>query len=382
MKTVCGENQCTGCMACVEGCPKNAISIRDNLISYNAEIDLDKCIGCNLCYKICQQRNLIDLKAPISWQQGWAMENSIRVQGSSGGVAGALSKKFIEDGGVVYSCVFRSGKFGFRVAHDIEDLKIFSGSKYVKSDPSGVYKEIRDTLKNGEKVLFIGLPCQVAALKMYLGNMDTSMLYTVDLICHGTPSPKLLELFLNQYGYCLTGLENITFRNKETFQIGDGYKGITTSGVSDHYMIAFLHSLSYTDNCYNCKFARKERISDITIGDSWGSELSGEEQRKGISLVLSITDKGEELLKESGLRLHPVDLNKAIANNHQLSRPSIKPKSHAVFWEGIKKGKKFNSLVARCLPYVCLKQSIKLILIEMKLIRGAELRNCNSISRK
>ena len=285
-KTVCELNKCTGCMACVYSCPKKAVKIKDKMSAYNAIIQEDKCIECNICHNICQQNQLVLYNKPIAWYQGWSNNLEVRRKCSSGGLATEISVAFIKSGGVVCSCCFKNGKFGFEFAETIEELNKFIGSKYVKSNPEHIYKDIKCRIKNNQKVLYIALPCQVAAMKNFLDDKLQKNLYTIDLICHGTPSPKLLNIFLKQYKYSLDDLHNIKFRVKSKFMIYNNYKGVITNGVSDRYSIAFLNSLTYTENCYSCKYAKIERVSDITLGDLWGSELSVEEQKKGISLVL------------------------------------------------------------------------------------------------
>ena len=378
--TVCEENKCTGCMSCLAVCPKNAISIHDLIMKYNAVIDIDKCVKCNACQIVCQQNNPPVLSEPITWYQGWANEDLVRSKGSSGGFAGAISKKFVEEGGEVCSCIFYNGNFVFQCVNTMNELDEFVGSKYVKSNPDSIYREIKQKLRVGRKILFIGLPCQVGALKKYLRNSYNDLLYTIDLICHGTPSPKLLEIFLNQYGYSLKNLKNIAFRNKERFQVCEGCKGIITNGVGDRYTMAFLHSLSYTENCYECKYARKQRVSDITLGDSWGSDIGGEEHSRGISLALCMTQKGDELVKNSNLHLEKVDLEKAIASNHQLQHASVKPKTYDSFCKGIKQGKNFNRLVSKSLPKACFKQDVKRILIKMRVFCAGKAELWNSSS--
>lgn len=369
MKTVCELNKCTGCMACVKGCPKKAIEIKDRLSSYNAIIKEDKCIKCNKCYGVCQQNNPVLSRKPIEWYQGWTNNQEDRKKCSSGGLATAISSAFVINGGVVCSCCFRNGKFGFEFAEKTDELQKFVGSKYVKSNPEGIYKSVTEKLKSSQKVLFIALPCQVAALKKFVGEKLGENLYTIDLICHGTPSPKLLDKFLNQYNFELDALQDIQFRVKAKFMVYGDYKGIITNGVSDKYSIAFLNSLTYTENCYSCQYAKISRASDLTLGDSWGSELSIEEQKKGISLVLSMTDKGSELLQMADIHLQSVDLTKAVANNHQLEHPSDLPKGRDVFFKKLQKGK-FNRLVFQQLPKQCLRQDVKQLLLKLKIIRG------------
>lgn len=369
METVCELNKCAGCMACVDICPKGAIRIEDTLSVYSAVIDEDKCVNCNACHKVCQSNHPANLMSPTKWYQGWAESSDVRKYCSSGGIATAVSQAFIKSGGVVCSCIFYEGKFIFEFAEKNEELKKFAGSKYVKSNPTGIYKKVKEYLKSGRKVLFIGLPCQVSALKNFVGAQYEDNLFTADLICHGTPSPKLLEIFLNQYGYTLTELQDIRFRVKAKFMVYGDYKGIITNGVSDKYSIAFLNALIYTENCYSCQYARTERVSDLTLGDSWGSELPMDEQKKGVSLMLCQTEKGNQLLQMANIHLENVDLEKAVANNHQLSHPSVPPKGRNEFYMGLKKHK-FNSLVFWQFPKQCLRQDIKQLLIKAHIIRG------------
>lgn len=198
-KFICKENMCTGCKACIDKCTKSAIYIKDELDTFNAVIDTNKCIECGACYKVCPNNNLVELKEQISWYQGWAKLSEERESSSSGGFAATLSRSFIKNDGVVCSCAFENGDFKFKIAETEEEIEAFKGSKYVKSNPEGIYRKVRDYLLQKRKVLFIGLPCQVAAVKNFMGEKLWSNLYTVDLICHGTPSVKLLEKYLEQY---------------------------------------------------------------------------------------------------------------------------------------------------------------------------------------
>ena len=362
MTTVCELNKCTGCMACVDICPKNAINIKDSLDAYNAVIDADKCINCNLCHKICQNNNNLELSKPIKWYQGWAEDEDVRSRSSSGGAATALMLSFVENGSFVCSCIFRDGQFLFDVTNKKEDIGMFAGSKYVKSNPQGIYKKIKNLLNNGEKVLFIGLPCQVAALKLFVGEQLVDNLYTVDLICHGTPSPQLLQMFLKQYGYELKDIKNIAFRKKNKFQVRDGDKGIITNGVTDSYLISFLNGVCYTENCYSCKYAQFNRVSDITLGDSWGSDLSNEEQSKGISLILCKTDKGMHLVEHTRLKLFKVNIVNAIKNNRQLEHPSFLSEGREIFFKGILSGIRYNKIVCNIFPLQFFKHRLKRLL--------------------
>lgn len=361
MKTVCAKNQCVGCMACVDMCPKNAISIVDTRRAYNAVIDENKCVNCRICTSICQNNKQIHLTYPRKWYQGWVNDEILRRKSSSGGAAKAISQQFVSEGGVVISCCFQKGAFSFGAAEDIKALDKFTGSKYVKSDPSGVYQKTQKLLERGKKVLFIGLPCQVGALKTVIGESEA--LYTVDLICHGTPSPEILRDFLSLYKVDLNEVNSISFRNKNAFGLIQNHIPLSRHGSCDNYLLAFLCGLDYTDNCYECKYAGINRGSDITIGDSWGSDLPIDEQRRGISIMLCQTERGEELLKRSKMKLFSVDLERAISANNQLREPARKTKKHDIFFEKYP-GKSFNYATFRCLPFKCIKQRVKSVILK------------------
>lgn len=376
IRTVCEYNSCTGCMACAGKCSKGAISVKDSLSAYNAIIDESKCVNCRVCERVCPNNNKVELNAPISWKEGWASDH-VRRKASSGGAASAMMHSFVNDGGYVAACLFRNGEFLFDITKKKDELVRFAGSKYVKSNPVGIYDKMVEQLKKGNKVLFIGLPCQVAAAKNYTAKLPTNIrenLYTVDLICHGSPSPKILNLALSEKGVNIKQLREIRFRKKTDFAVSaqlnndEEYRTLAPERVQDMYTYAFLNCLDYTENCYSCRYAQVNRVSDITIGDSWGSDLPDSEQRKGVSLVLCQTEKGITLVENSGLELQEVSIEKSIEANHQLSHPSIAPDKRGVFFANLGKG--FHKAVSLCAPKVYYKQKLKEYLIKLRIIRG------------
>lgn len=367
MRTVCVENNCAGCKMCTDICPKNAIAIEDEIIAYNAVIDLERCINCNLCHQKCPQNNPPTKRKPMEWFQGFYGEEKYRVLAPSGGAGIAMMRYFASDGGYVVSCAFKDGKFCFDIEKNPNKVLRFIGSKYVKSDPEGLFKKIAELLKNGNKVLFIGLPCQCAALRNYINENNSERLYLVDLICHGTPSPKLLEMFLRKYSKSLDSIKKIDFRIKAKMQIVIDDKGIVCKGVTDKYTIGFLNGLTYTENCYKCNYASENRCTDITIGDSWGTEMI-EETKKGLSLILVQTQKGLDLLKKAGIKLYPVDETNAKRNNGQLLAPMKMPKRRSWFFNSIDSDN-FNKRIFRLYAKDSLKQDIKYMLIKLGLVK-------------
>lgn len=134
--------------------------------------------------------------------------------------------------------------------------------------------------------------------------------------------------------------------------------------------MTFLNSTTYTENCYECRFAQLERAGDITLGDSWGSELDQDVQNKGISLLLCQNEKGMELIEKTELILMDVDLERAIENNHQLQHPSLKPQQREIFFREFNKGSEFKSIVKKCYPKKYLKNTVKTMLYKLKQLKG------------
>lgn len=367
--TVCEPGMCTGCMACVDRCPKSAIRIVDRLESYDAIIDGSDCIECGACHRLCRQKNSSELTKPIVWRQGWSRDEQ-REKSSSGGVASAIAKAFVRTGGIVCACAGSQRSYRFATYRNEYSLEEIAGSKYVKSNPSGSYKEVRSALIAGNDVLFIGLPCQVTSMRAFVGERLGARLYTIDLICHGTPSPQILSRFLDGQGYSAPEVQSVSFRNKGSYAYGlsiDG-KRIRHRGSVDAYTAAFLRGYSYTRSCYSCKYARLERGSDLTLGDSWGSDLPAEAQEKGVSLCLCQNDKGLELLQMAELQLFNVDLNQAVENNGQLSAPYNMPNKRSSFFKEIERGHSVNYALFVCLPTYSIKQYVKNLLLRWNVI--------------
>ena len=367
MDTVCERNKCNGCKACNVVCKKNAIEVRDEIRSFNSYINPEKCVQCGLCKKVCPQNNKPELNKPIKWWQGWAEDENVRRRSSSGGAAAALMRSFINHGGYVCSCVFRQGKFEFDISNDINRVQEFVGSKYVKSDPGLVYKDIETLLKSGEKVLFIGLPCQSAGLRNCIPERLQKNLYRVDLICHGTPSYTLLNKHIQEMGYKFDQIECVSFREKTGWKFTIPYNK-DRAFIDDSYLMGFLSGKFYTENCYECAYAGINRGSDITLGDSWGSNLK-EELKKGLSLIMCQTEKGIELIKSSDIHIESVDKDIAIASNQQLRHPFKKTEKTNRFFRIFLMTKHFGLSFFLIEPKKVLKQQLKYILIKLRLYK-------------
>ena len=369
--TVCEKDMCSGCGACVSKCNKNAVHIDDSIDSYNAIIDSTKCVDCGLCRDVCPICNPPELLAQNTCYQGWARNNEIRMNSSSGGVASAMIEGFVKAGGYACACVFCDGRFIFRCSNNPDSYIEYRGSKYVKSNPVSAFKDVLNYLNTGNRVLFIGLPCQVAAMKNYIPLKLHEGLFTIDLICHGAPSPKCLEFYLNERKLTLRELNTISFRIKHNFSIITAQSNKRYSRVADSYTISFLQGLNYTNNCYHCLFATIDRCSDVTLGDSWGSQLSSAEKEMGVSLILAQTKKGQELISMSDLVLLPVNMEIVLKNNQQLTRASLEPRGRKWFLKMIMdKRLPYRVAVFRLYPILVLKQMVKYVLIKTSLLKN------------
>ena len=363
--TVCAPDACVGCMLCQDICPKGAIRVEKGILSYNAVIDPALCVDCNLCHKMCQVEHpeAVERRAPISWKQGWSSDPVIRANSSSGGIAQAISRAFVEAGGVVCSCVFEEGTFRFALARTQEEAKAFCGSKYVKSDPSGAYQQVKDLLREGTRVLFVGLPCQVGALKVFIPLSLQENLYTIDLLCHGTPSPLLLEKYLEAYKRPLTSLRDIRFRDpqKTAYYLACDERRLVKS-ETDTYTDAFVLGVSFTENCYTCAYATSERAGDLTLGDSWGSQLPFEERWRGVSLTLVNTPQGEQLLAMAELHLVEVDIERARSHNGTLNHPAKRHPMRQELLSQIEAGASARKQLRRAVPLKTrLKKRVKFL---------------------
>lgn len=358
---------CTNCKACESICPCNAIKIEDLYTNMTPIIDFQKCIKCNACKSVCQNNYLSNLnfRTPLKVYQGFRKDIK-RLDSSSGGIASLLMEEFISKGGYVCSCLFENGEFVFKITNNIDMVKSFRGSKYVKSDVRKCYNDIRDLLHN-KKVLFIGLPCQVAGLLLFLRG-EHNNLVTIDLVCHGTPSMSTFNSFLQDNNINITDIKKIDFRRKTNFQLYINDESVGFNGIQDNYTISFLSGINYTENCYNCYYAKSQRISDLTLGDAWSSNIENDIKKNGISLILINTEKGMEIFDNLLVNVFELDYEKEKQINHQLMFPSNKHKNRDLYFR-IMKNKGFNYATRKCLSKQYYKQKLKKVLICIGLIK-------------
>ena len=304
MKLFEKKEQCCGCGACAAVCPAGAIVlVSDGRFSY-PRIEEEKCVGCGRCEAVCSFKLPKDEAPNCLAAYAVKAPKDVRAVSASGGAFTLLSDAALAMGGAVYGAVFDEA---MRVVHvraaDAAERDRMRGSKYVRSDTSGVYGQIKADLAAGVPVLFTGTPCQAAAVKAVCGESD--LLYTADLICHGPASPEIWRQFIalleEKYGKQVT---DFSFRNKAvswreyspkvTFADGG------TAGADDltgSFTELFRYELCLAPSCADCRYASCRREGDVTIGDFWGVEKAFPEldDGAGVSAVMVNTEKGKKL---------------------------------------------------------------------------------------
>lgn len=346
---ICDREKCCGCSLCSTICPKNAIEmIEGDDGFFYPKIDETKCVNCGLCKKMCIMNKQQEKQLPIECYAAHHKEQEIERKSASGGVFFSIATSFLKSGGWVCGAIMKKQKGKMIIKHivsnNIEDIKKMQGSKYVQSNIQEALSDIKDLENKGEKILFCGTPCQCSAVKSKSGKYKK--IYFIDLICHGVPSEKMFNDFLNNKLKTNEEIEEYIFRDKtkrrgyiskKTTKKGTKQKTTYTPAYLESFYQLFLTSKIFRENCYNCQFATSKRISDLTIGDYWGIEEEFKELFKigkmskeySWSCILVNNQKGQELIKEYGndLEIIKSNLESITKYNGQLNCPSKYPKN-------------------------------------------------------
>lgn len=330
--TVIPQSDCTGCGLCSYVCPAKCITMREGKLGHLfPHINNKICIHCNLCVKTCPSIKHIALQYPLSSYAAWAKDENEYISSTSGGAASVFSREIIKRDGVVYGCTMTYNSIVKHIRVDNEESLIeLKGSKYVQSNLTDIFHSLKEDVRTGLPVLFIGTPCQVAAIKS-LFKSEPVNLFLIDIICHGVPSLHLFHKYLRKkFGKFI--FDSISFRqgNKLNLILVDKGREIYNAPFRDDlYYKLFMSGYTYRDSCHHCKYAQPNRVSDVTIGDFWGlGKMGGCDipvHNNGISVILPITNKGMSLfhsVKEK-LNIYERPIEEAIEGNAQLKTPSF-----------------------------------------------------------
>ena len=347
--------RCCGCGSCSQKCPHSCISMNEDAKGFlYPTVDMEKCVDCHLCENVCPYNNELNDHVPIVSLAAINPDEDSRQNSSSGGVFSLLAEDVIKQGGVVFGAKFNEKwEVNHGYTSSVDGIKAFRGSKYVQSTIGDCFIEVEDFLCQDLTVLFSGTPCQIASLRLFL-KKEYDNLLTIEVACHGVPSPKLWREYIKKRIKKGT-LNDVQFRDKST-----GWKDYSVRiGKSkkrhddDDYMICFLTNYALRPSCFNCPAKKGKSGADITLADFWGIQnmVPSMDDNKGTNLVIVNSEKGIMWIKKSGIDKVEVNYSKAVSFNSAIVQSTTQPKDYDNFWDLFSKKptwaiKRYSSLKA------------------------------------
>lgn len=354
-------SSCTGCGVCVDACPTKSIDMKiQGLLHFFPLINYDTCILCGKCQKMCPILTpLVQKESSENYYAAWSADSLERKEGTSGGLGSAFARFAIDRGWVVVGAAFDDNwQLNLRLATTKDEIQKFKGSKYLHSRSDKIFKKVYCCISNGQKVLFIGTPCQIEAIKKFIPISKQYMLITCGIICHGVNSPvvwkdyvRYLEktskskLVLYNFrskvkGWGQDKRGNIRLYVSYLFSNGKNINEPAWKNLFHHW---FGMHLIMRECCFHCPFRKEHRNSDLTIGDFWGvqrilSELPN--MSDGVSVVVTSTEKGEKFISEC-VNIEKIKVNSELTKKElkgYLDLRSEKKKNYEIF-----RMKKFSS---------------------------------------
>ncbi|MBR3938378.1 MAG: Coenzyme F420 hydrogenase/dehydrogenase, beta subunit C-terminal domain [Bacteroidales bacterium] len=349
---ILSKNQCTGCMLCGDVCIKSSIIFKEDDEGFlYPSIDKDTCIECGACVKTCPALNPQKHTTSPTSYAAYANDINARNIGSSGGIFGLVAEEILNKGGRIWGAAFDEKiHLIHSKADNIEELKPLLKSKYIQSNLKGVYSQIKKDLNEGLFTLFCGTPCQVNALRNYVGENENLLL--VDFVCHGVPNQILFDKTIKWYekkhnvevSWFQFRYKSSKVKHPQSYAIQ--HKGDKKIRIGLHYQFpyyfGFQKYITLRPSCYQCKWACSERVGDITLGDYWGVEKYIPElcAKDGVSMIICNSQKGlntfNQLVNNNIIVAKPLTIDNAISENGCLSKPSIEKKERNEFFRHLK----------------------------------------------
>lgn len=356
------KQNCCGCEACAQVCPKKCISMKRDAEGFlYPQANETICINCGLCEKVCPVINQYETRQPNRILAAINKDEEIRSQSSSGGIFTLLAEQTISKGGVVFGARFdEEWQVEIACAETMDQVASFRGSKYLQARVGDSYRQCKKALEDGRDVMFCGTPCQIAALRLYL-HKPYEKLLTVDFICHGVPSPGVWRKYLDEVVAAgQQAIHDIDFRNKTkgwkrfsfilTIKEGNGMVSILSPLDKNPYMRAFLNDLILRPSCYQCPAKGGKSYSDITIADFWGVQNVNPsmDDDKGTSLVLANTEKGASAIPYDSL-YYEVSTEDALKYNSAYYKATMMNPRRSDFFASFERGENLHLIIEQAL---------------------------------
>ena len=364
---------CCGCSACASICPKHCISMQEDGEGFLYPIvDESQCVDCGECERVCHELHPYGKRSPIKVLAAVNTDEDVRMRSSSGGVFYSLAERVISEGGVVFGARFdENWQVVIDYSETLEGVKAFMGSKYVQARIETAYTDTKRFLQEGRKVLFSGTPCQIAGLHHFL-KKGYDNLTTVDVICHGVPSPKVWRKYINEICGSQAAITSVNFRDKTNgwsdynvcvrYKSENVVKELQTKATKDVFMRGFLADFTTRPSCYACKAKNGRSNSDITLGDFWGIDnvFPDMNDEKGTSVVVIHTEKGRRCVEGLGIKTKETSLDMLKQYNPSYMRSAPRHPKRDTFFARIEK-EKLTKVIADCTKPT-IKQRIKSLL--------------------
>jgi coenzyme F420-reducing hydrogenase beta subunit len=301
------DRKCTGCLLCVDVCHTLAIKPYENEDGFLQIKVIDSlCVRCGNCERYCPVLSVSEVATnEITSYAAWSNDADVRKKSSSGGIFSELAMTIINQGGIVVGATNNGARVRHIAIDNFNDLAKLQGSKYQQSNTEDIYKTVKSFLRQGRKVLFSGTPCQADGIRKYCGEKLSYHLYVVDVLCHGVPSGKILDLF--NYSLDNDVKSIISYRDKiDTWKQSYALSYLSQNDINvrlnqkdNSFIKLYSRDLMFRSTCYKCQFAKENRNTDITLADFWGDGKYVEQHEAGISAIICRTSKGHELLSSS-----------------------------------------------------------------------------------
>ena len=343
MIQIADKRECCGCHACVQKCPRQCISMQEDCEGFlYPKIDVASCVECGLCEMVCPMLNVSESREPMEVCAVKSADDKVRMASSSGGLFTMLAEQTIAEGGAVFGAKFSEGcqKVLHSAAEDMDGVAAFRGSKYVQSVIGDSYQQAERMLKAGRKVLFSATPCQIAGLKRYLGKEYENLL-TVDVACHGVPSPLVWREYLQSVVPHGESVQKVNMRDKQMgwsayrVNITTDKRTLSQPASENLYIEGFLRDIYLRPSCYDCPAKAGRSGSDITLGDFWGVANLHPEfmDERGVGFSLAWSKQGVNIVRKTECSIVESSYNNAKEFNPCIERSVAEPELRELFWE-------------------------------------------------